>query len=71
MELGLRDVWRSKQEDEPGSPLASTFPSKAKLAEAGYTAVEDLDGADCAELEDYAGLSVSDARAVLAAVAAL
>ncbi len=68
LEFALRDVWRAKQEAEPGTALAAGFPAKSLLAAAGYTTVEDIDGADCAELEDYAALSTLQARTVLAAL---
>lgn len=70
-EPALRDVWHAKQSEEPGTDLPTGFPAKAELAVAGYTTVEDLDGADVEELEDYAGISQLQASAVLAALAAL
>lgn len=70
-EIALRDVWHGKQDAEPGANLPANFPSKDELATAGYTTVEDVDGADCAELEDYASLSTTQANTVLAALAAL
>lgn len=60
-------VWKAKQEAEPGTPLASTFPSKAKLETLGYTTTEDLDGADEAELV-RAGLTQAQAKTVIAAI---
>ncbi len=64
--------WHSKQNEEPGTALPSTFPSLAKLATAFYTKVEDLDGADASELTDTvangAGLTDREATAVLAAL---
>jgi len=60
-------IWRAKQEAEPGTPLASTFPSKAALEAVGYTTTEDVDGADEAELM-RAGLTQQQARVVVAAL---
>lgn len=67
---GLASVWQEKQEREPGQPLPGSFPSLTKLAAAGYTTIEDLDGADQIELR-RAGLSRSEADAALAALAKL
>jgi len=64
-------VWQSKQEAEPGTTLPSGFPKKTELAAVGYVADEDLNGADCDELVDYARISRRDAQAVLTAYAAL
>jgi hypothetical protein len=58
-------AWRLKQKQEPGTALAGGFPASALLATAGYTCVEDLDGADVDELCD-AGLSTALASKVLA-----
>lgn len=63
-------VWQSKQEAEPGTPLPDDFAHHAELTELGYTAREDLDGADAYELEN-AGLTRRQATEVLAAFAAL
>lgn len=63
-------VWQAKQEAEPGTELAADFPSAAALEAAGYTTVEDLDGADVAELR-RAGLTRRQAETVIAAVAPL
>lgn len=68
-DVGL--IWRGHQEEQESTPLPADFPSKTKLAAVGYTAVEDLDGADSAELLRWASLSKSEATTVLAAVAAL
>lgn len=70
-ELSLRDVWHAKQDGEPGVALPAGFPTKDELAAAGYTTVEDIDGADVEELEDYVGISQFQATAVLTALAAL
>jgi hypothetical protein len=65
------DVWVNKQEAEPGVLLPATFPSLSVLSTAGYTTVEDLDGADTHELRRATGMSQRQAEAVLAALAAL
>ena len=78
-EPALEAVWRAKQEEQNlkadgvtlVSELPSDFPSRAALVAGGYLAVEDLDGADCKELWDNAGLNERQARAVIAAAAAL
>ncbi len=67
----LELAWRAKQEAEPGTALPTGFPSKATLADNGYTTEEDLDGADEAELEKTAGLRKYEATAALSALAAL
>lgn len=64
-------IWRSKQEAEAGTPLPAGFPLLERLAECGYTAVEDLDGADENELVTVAGFRSREAKEVLAALAAL
>lgn len=66
----IETVWKAKQEGEPGTVLGSSFPLRATLAGIGYTTVQDLDGADEAELE-RAGLTRKQAQQVLAAFAAL
>lgn len=60
-------VWQAKQEAEPGVVLPAGFPLKTELAAAGYTTVEDLDGADEGELVKI-NLTSRQARAVLAAL---
>lgn len=67
-DTALAGVWQSKQEAEPGVALAADFPHRSLLASAGYTTIEDIDGADEAELV-RAGLNNRQARAVLAALA--
>ena len=69
-ELGLARSWQAKQEEQPGRALPAAFPLRTKLASAGYTAVEDLQGADVAELRQV-GLSPRDAERVLSAIAPL
>lgn len=63
----LEAVWLAKQIEQPGTALAVDFPSLSKLADAGYVAVEDVDGATSEELQQ-AGLSSGEAAAVLAAI---
>lgn len=67
----LEEAWQSKQQGEPGSALPTGFPSKSELEAVGYATVEDVDGADCCELQNNAHLSSSQANAALAAIAAL
>lgn len=69
-DLGFDGVWRAKQEAQPGTTLPATFPALTALATAGYTTVEDLDGATEDELIT-AGLSSHDARSVIVARATL
>lgn len=66
----LEGVWRSKQEGQPGTPLPLTFVHLTKLATAGYTMKEDLQGATELELQEQ-GFTNRDAKAILAAAAAL
>ncbi len=63
--------WHGKQNGEPGVALPSDFPFLVLLAAAFYTTVEDLTGADTAELRQYVGLSERDATAVLTALTPL
>lgn len=68
----MAGVWRSKQEAQSSTPLPVDFPLLSQLAAVGYTAVEDLDGADEDELTRAPlSLSTRDAAAVLAAFEAL
>lgn len=69
-EISAAGVWRWKQERQPGTALPETFPSLTRLAAAGYTTVEDLDGADEAELE-AAEFSLRDAQWILSELAEL
>jgi hypothetical protein len=64
------DVWIVKQAAEPGTALAADFPHRAALIAAGYSALEDLDGATTKELKRFARLSSQEADTVLAATAA-
>lgn len=70
-DLELAGVWRSKQEATAATPLPADFPLSAALAAAGYSTVEDIDGASADELVSEAALSPRDAEAVLTALAAL
>lgn len=64
------EIWRGKQEEQPATPLPADFYLLSALQARGYTAREDLDGADETELTN-AGLSPRDAKAVLKAWAEL
>lgn len=64
----LAGTWRWRQEQEPATSLPEWFPFVEQLAEAGYTAQEDLAGADLDELLDQLpNLSTKDAEGILAA----
>lgn len=63
-------VWLSKLRQYPGTLLPPGFPSRAQLLSAGYTAVEEVDGATPLELAQFARLSASAAGAAIAAAAA-
>jgi hypothetical protein len=63
-ESELAGVFRAKQEAEPGTTLPATFGLVARLSDAGYTTVEDLDGADDCELQD-AGFTAREAASIL------
>lgn len=68
-EAGIASALRYRQEQEPGTALPPLSASLvARLAAAGYTAREDLEGATADELADEAGLARSEARGVLAAL---
>ena len=69
-DLDSERVWQSKQEGIIGTAFPATFPLISALSTAGYSTVEDLDGADAAEL-CVAGLTSHEATAVLAAFSAL
>ncbi len=70
-EHALSSLWQHHQEQQVSATLPDGFPHKAALATAGYTAVGDLEDADETELVEWACISHSAARAVLAAYAAL
>lgn len=63
-------LWKGKQEAEPGTELPSDFTLRSRLSAAGYTAEEDLDGADVDELIN-AGFTQREAEAVITAFEAL
>jgi hypothetical protein len=65
---GQASVWRSKQESEPGTALSSDFPYQEMLVNAGYSTLEDIDGADADELCEIAGFTASMAITILSAV---
>lgn len=69
-DLAIRDLWKGKQEAEPGTELPTSFPQRARLAELYYTTDADLVGADADELTSV-GFSTRDAAAILAAFAEL
>jgi hypothetical protein len=70
-DLALSSVWHARQLEYSSPDLPDGFPSKAALETAGYTAAGDLEGADTAELVEWAGISYRAAQAVIAAAAAL
>ncbi len=65
-EESIEAQWHAKQDGEPGTALPATFPFLSLLG-TFYANVEDLDGADVAELRSF-GLSEKQACAVLSAV---
>lgn len=67
-EEGLALAFLSKHRDAPGTALPDDFPSRPALVAAGYTVLEDLQGATVEELVEDAMLSRRDAELVLAAV---
>jgi hypothetical protein len=69
-DFAIGSVFRAKQEATSGTALPVDFPSLTLLAPAGYSTVEDIDGADLEELQ-CAGLTIKQAEAVLTALAAL
>ena len=70
-DTGLELIWRAKQQGEPAVALPSDFPSRAALAAAHYTTVEDLTGAGTDELVKEARITTKQAESVIAALAAL
>jgi hypothetical protein len=64
------DVWNTKRRSLPGTALPSNFPAREALTAAAYEVVEEVVGADATELTN-AGLTASQAAAVLAELAAL
>jgi hypothetical protein len=67
---GLGAVWQAKQEALAGTALAADFPSRTTLIAKRYSTLDDLNGADVAELVKRVGLTAKQARAVVAATAA-
>jgi hypothetical protein len=70
---GLASAHYGRQLAEPGAPLPSNFPCLSKLNAAGYHAFEDFgldvpNTVDLEELQREAGLSLPEARAVLASL---
>jgi hypothetical protein len=63
-------AWDGIRRGEPGTAFPTTMPARGELLAAGYLVVEEVDGADEAELTN-AGLSPQQAAAVLAAVESL
>jgi hypothetical protein len=59
--------WDSKRRTISGIDIPSTFPARTALLAGGYLVLEELEGTDSTELTK-AGLSVSQAAAVLAAL---
>jgi len=71
-DCALSSLWQSKQEANPGGVVfPASFPHRAALVAVGYTATEDLVGADECELWDWVNLGPAQAQEVLAAAAAL
>jgi hypothetical protein len=69
-DFAIASVFRAKQEAEPATPLPADFPSRAVLVAAGYSTVEDINGADLEELQ-CARLTTKQAVTVLTELAAL
>ncbi len=67
-EIELSMLWLGKQRAIAGTALDADFPHLTTLDAADYTTTEDLDGATEEELQTNAGLSRSQAAAVLAAL---
>ena len=65
---GLSGAWRAKQEQTEGEALPAGFPARLSLLSAGYSTLDDLDGATVSELLDYALLTHAQAQAVIAAL---
>ena len=66
----LELTWQSKQEGEGGIGLPPDLPSYTTLVAAGYSTVQDLDGADTDELASI-GIRNRQADRVFAALASL
>lgn len=63
----VRDVWKSKQEEMPGTALGADFPSRSRLVALGYSTTEDLDGADACELREL-GFGAREITEILGAI---
>lgn len=68
-DAALELVWAGKQEAEPGTPLPDDFPYRARLVARGYSALEDLSGADECELTEQ-GFTTREASQILTAASA-
>lgn len=66
----IEAVWQGKQEAEPGDSLPLDFPLRARLVTAGYSTVQDLNGADAEELQD-ACFTARESAIIFAALAPL
>lgn len=64
---GLAAVYRGRQLALPGAPLPDSVPHQDALRCAGYSALEDLEGADEGELVSW-GLKAKEAQEVFAAL---
>lgn len=71
LEWGQALAFYGKQEAMSATALPLTFPLLSQLSAAHYTTVEDLTGADVAELRRRVQLKTSEAQAVLKALADL
>lgn len=72
LDRGYAAALRHNHASLPGTPLAANFPALSKLQAAGYTCVEDLDGANEDELIKYVpGITWNEANAAIAAWNAL
>lgn len=68
-EGGLAAAWRSKRDEQPGTPLPADALTPS-LEAADYVAVEDLEGA-CVDELVREGVPHGEAEAVLAFIASL
>lgn len=57
-------LFKDKQQAIPGTSLPGDFPGRSALIAAGYTAIEDVTGADVDELEALGLDEVTAAKAV-------
>ena len=69
-EGGIAFAWYGKQIEAAGTALPASIPYQTELAAGRYTTIEDLDGADEAELVDF-GLKQKQAAEVLKALSLL